>query len=1031
MAFIVHAQANYAGTESLVTSLQNEMVTGFTVDPAGNIYICDSSANQLDEAVNSANGYGALTPVVQGMCSPNSPQPPLAVDAAGYFYYFNSGQLLKAQLTAGSFGSSTVVASGLSNPSTIVLDSAGDVYISDNGTGRVLLLRVNAGGISGVYTAPITVMSGVSGVSLLAVDGQQNVYAAGGYGPSSGFVIKTTFNAGSYSTPQTLYSSFNDLDGLTVDAIGNVFVASDDSYQSPIHGNVNGPGAIVDLWEIPLTSAGSYGPPVPKGGGDFYVAQGSASDAAGNVYVLWIGGPHGGFSYNVEKISPHGPQSMGSVAVGSSVQQNLTFWVTGTEATYPTITVSTQGAGGKDFTTAGGVNCVPDPGLPFYEDGYPVACSATVTFTPQTTGVRTGGALLISGDTGKPISGVSLTGVGAGPHLVLDPGASLLFHTGLSPADATAADTLGNFYTADFANHRVVKLPWTGTSFGAAVNVVTGLQAPDGVAVDGFGNIFVTDSESAQVQKVPWTGSGYGPPATIFSGTMFYFEGGTEAFAPAGVTVDLTGNVFVLESDTSNQGHSVVVELPRRNDGYGPAFEVSGDGFFNGRSITSDGTNLFVVVDGSNPIVPGTFEQAIEFQQQPNTYPGFAPPSTVVDYMAGVFLSVDGNGNLYYLDQSYTGYFLDEVREVYFGSGNVGHVRTVYTMPNGQLNSLAVGADGTLLVTNAGSYTVQGGTPVTNTNGAGLLRIDRSTAAPVDFLATNAGATSTDSPHIVVAENIGNSQLNIAALNYPADFPKANGDPSACATLVSLGPGASCDLPVQFTPLSSGLKTESVSFTDNSLNHAATQSVSVSGTGNGPVTDAQIQLSISSSSYAYPGTATLTVKLLAGASSHAPTGTVQLLLDGISLTTLTLNGSGLGTAAAYFKLPVLPAASHALVAVYSGDARNSAGTSSPLSFVVLPAPVALAPSCSNSTEVHGADFKCYVYTTPVAAGSGTMIGVQYDGDAPYTVLLKGGVTEFSLPDPAIGSHHVVISYTAQGNYAVAASKTVNFNIIAP
>ena len=1019
-----YAQANFAGSEALVTSLQNEMVSGFAVDPAGNIYICDSSANQLDEAEFSAGSYGALSPVVTGMCSPNSTSPPLAVDALGYFYYATSSQVWKAKLSGGVFGTPLLVAGGLNEPGSVAVDIFENVYIDVTGTSQVIRLAYSGG----AYLTPTAAMSGYNGI--LAVDASGSVYVAGGYGPASGFVVKAAFNGSSYSTPQTLYSGFNDLTGMTVDALGNVFVSSDDSYQSPITGNVNSPGAIVDLFELPIMASGSYGLPVPMGGGDFYIAQGAASDAFGNVYALWIGGPRGGFSYNVEKVNPQNLVSVGAAAVGSSAQQQVTFWVTGTELVQPTVSVSTQGVSGTDFTTSGGVNCVPDAGLPFNEYGYPVACSATVTFTPQTTGVRTGGALLISASSGNPIASVNLAGTGLGPHLALNQGASMLFTTGISPDSATATDAQGNFYTADPAHQTIVKLPWNGGSFGSPVTIATGLGDPDGIAVDGPGDVFVSDSNSAQVVKIPLTSAGYGTPDTIFNSTMFSFEGGTQSFAPNSLAVDLAGNLFILELETSQEIDNVIVELPWQGNSYGAPFEVSGDGFQYGRTITTDGTNLFVVQGVENG-GPTSSEQILEFQRVPGTFPGFAPPVTIVGQLAGTLVSADGNGNLYYLDQSFSGLYLDEVVEASFQPNGLGRARIVYSQAGSVFSSLSATPDGNLLVENYGSYTVQNGNPVLNTNGAGLIRVDRSTANPLTFLSTNVGATSTDSPHTVVVENIGNEPLSIASLTYPVDFPEAVGDSSACVA-ASLAHGASCDLPVQFTPLSSGVHVEAVSFQNNSLNHAGTvQKISVTGTGNGPATDAQIQLSISSSAYVYPGRATVTVTLLPGSSSTAPTGTVRLMLDGTLLTTLTLSGAGHGNAAAYFQLPVLSAASHTLQAVYSGDAKNPAGTSQPLEFSVLPAPVSLAVSCSNATLLHGGNFTCHVYTSPIAAGAGTLFGVQYDGIAPYTVTLDGGTGVFSIPDPGIGPHQVVISYAPQGSYAAAASKTVNFTVIAP
>lgn len=407
---VCHAQANYAGTEANVVTLLNTYIGGFAADPNGNLFVCNNSDYSLDEAIFSGIGNAySLQPGFTGICAQGGPNAlnPIAVDAAESVYYGSGTEVLKSVRLSGGYGAPIVVASGLNSPTGIVLDSAGIVYIADGGDGHVLKVAPSGGG----YGTP-TVVFTWSGVASIAVDAHGSVYAAGGYGASSGFVVKAAWNGASYAAPQTIAAGLNDVTGLAADPAGDVFVSSDDNYENPLDGETYFPVAIVDLWEIPMISAGTYGTPIPMGGGDFYLAQGAASDPSGKIYVLWIGGPRGSFSYNIEKVDPQNLISFGYVKTNASSQQQVNFWITGTELTPPTITTSTQGTTSTDFTVAGATNCVPDAGIPFNIDGYPVACSATVTFAPQGNGTRTGAALLVSGDSGETIASANLTGIG-------------------------------------------------------------------------------------------------------------------------------------------------------------------------------------------------------------------------------------------------------------------------------------------------------------------------------------------------------------------------------------------------------------------------------------------------------------------------------------------------------------------------------------------------------------------------------------------------------------------------------------------
>ena len=199
-----------------------------------------------------------------------------------------------------------------------------------------------------------------------------------------------------------------------------------------------------------------------------------------------------------------------------------------------------------------------------------------------------------------------------------------------------------------------------------------------------------------------------------------------------------------------------------------------------------------------------------------------------------------------------------------------------------------------------------------------------------------------------------------------------------------------------------------------------------------PPADSQVQLTVSSSSITFPASVPVIAKILPGPHpASAPAGNVQLILDGSVVQTVSIQPSGGGTATAYLNLAKVAAGQHSLVANYSGDTYNPQGYSAPVTFKVSPSPVTLAVSCVNPAIPVGASFSCNVYTQPILAGSPGKITYTYDNGAPVSVAMSGGTASFSITSPAVGTHTVVVSYAAQGNYAAAPSQTTKFTVQAP
>jgi hypothetical protein len=233
-------------------------------------------------------------------------------------------------------------------------------------------------------------------------------------------------------------------------------------------------------------------------------------------------------------------------------------------------------------------------------------------------------------------------------------------------------------------------------------------------------------------------------------------------------------------------------------------------------------------------------------------------------------------------------------------------------------------------------------------------------------------------------------------------------------------------LTAQLDTISPGAKTFTVQAVDAAGNQS---SASVNYTVGGSYNPA-IEVLPSQGTLTYPGGTVVTVKVLAGPGTphHSPRGTIRLQDGSTLLATQALQSDGAGNGAAFFYVQGLNAGKHNLLAFYSGDAYDASGVSKPGSLTVLPEPVKLSVSCVNPTIVSGVNYTCKAYTTPILAGSNTVITYTLDGGSPTTLALSGGAVYFSVPQPSVGTHTLVVNYAAQGNYTAAPSQTRVFTV---
>ncbi len=324
------------------------------------------------------------------------------------------------------------------------------------------------------------------------------------------------------------------------------------------------------------------------------------------------------------------------------------------------------------------------------------------------------------------------------------------------------------------------------------------------------------------------------------------------------------------------------------------------------------------------------------------------------------------------------------------------------------------GASGSAVIfTSSGSCSNLGATYKV-TSGAGSCLVIASQAGNANYAAaaavTKAVTAAPATPMlawpapaaIIVGNPLTSAQLDATASFGGVPLPGTFIYTPKPGTVLGVGPNQT--LSVTFTP------TDSVDYTPA----AATVPIAVN-----PGT---VSLGVSSGTQTYQQWTNLVIgPIYTG--SRVPTGTVTLYDNGTPVTTLALGGNG----KAYDTANPFNAGPNVLTATYSGDSYFPAGISSPVTITVLPAPVVFQASCYGA-QMYGAKYQCTVNvsasTTTIPGGN---ITYSFDGGAAVSVPIVNGNAPFTLPVlPAAGSHKLVLSYAAQGNFAAAGPITESF-----
>ncbi len=847
------------------------VVTGVGSDQ--NVYIDPYTNNLWVPALySSSNPYFVVVPYVNGGYTPTADSSLLA-----------PCPLSPAAITSSCSALSAGSPNGYIQPTDITRDANGNFYVSEayeNGgaTNRILewpSYKDYAGNMTGLpdkNTTAILLASGLphTNAAQITTDSSGNVYYVDG--TNIYMIPKGTTTTCTPSTCTRINSSVTIAKpaGISVDRYNNLYVTDNDS------------NAIFIMPASPATITGTtvtLGTPQPSKLyklAYYYSANGVGIDPVGRIFYT---GYSGGTNLN---IATPWSLNLGSTAIGTTTAAKTLSVTFSASATLTGIALTSASA--SSFAITGGTCAVATA----YSSGS--NCTITVTYTPTAVGLQKG-AIILSNASGVAVATAYLSGTGLGAAQVVDPGTASAIGTGWKAPAGMALDTAGNLYVADTTNNAVYRFA-SGSSTGTTVG--SGLTGPTGVAVDGAGNLFIGDSGNGRVVEVPIVSGALSSSAqsTVFTGTN----------GPTALASDSTGSLYI--GDSSNRR---VLKL------------VNTAGTLNSADLNTVGS-------------------------------GFTTP---------VGLATDTADNLYIADQS-----ASSITRISPLTGSVISVGAGLSQPG----SVAVDPSGSVYVVDAGNLRVirlpyEGGSPNTNDlyrvgltiakpanmalDSVGNIYVDDSTNATVTRIVRTQGTldlgsadtASTTAQLTSVIGSAGTNSLTLGSQLYTqfgstGNFTITSPSSGGCTANLTLTGGSTCTVAATFTPSSTGVVTDMLTFPGTNAANTITPQLLLTGTGtNLPHTAITVAVTSPTGTPAYGQSVSVAATLTYTSTGTAATGKVTFVLNGqpqYPIQTISSTGT------ASFTLGSLNAGINVVSVSYSGDTNYASSTGS-LSFTVAKA----------------------------------------------------------------------------------------------
>jgi YD repeat-containing protein len=537
-------------------------------DSSGNVFFIDNGGpnNRYIREILASTGNIQTVPGLSSVPDADG----LAIDSSGnlyistaynnsYYWYLDTNTVQKWTASTGVLttiaGTTTPGYSGdgglatsaeLNQPSGLVVDSSGDVFVADTYNCVVREISASTGDIStiaGNGTCGTTTYGGLATSTELnrpggvALDGSGNLYIS-----DSGTHLISEVSASSGDISAVASGSV--FSGrLAIDSSGNLYSTN---YTNSVLEIDPSTGSVTTL-------AGSYSYP-----------GGVAVDSSGSVYVADFG------NNRIDEISSAPlPINFSPATLNFGTQSILTAssqTTTVTNTSLSTLTISSDAlTGGEhaDFTRTSD-SCY---GASLASGA---TCAITVKFIPSAGGTRWADLTFSDGITSGP-NYVYLVGIGAG-YVSTIAGTGTYGYTGdggpavsaeVSSPLTLVTDSSGNvfFIDNDTSNYRYIREIVASTGDIETVSGLSSVPDANGLAIDSSGNLYISTSYSGYytylhtntVEK--WTASTGTLSTLAGSATAGYTgDGGAATSAelnnPSGLAVDSSGNIFI--ADTGN-----------------------------------------------------------------------------------------------------------------------------------------------------------------------------------------------------------------------------------------------------------------------------------------------------------------------------------------------------------------------------------------------------------------------------------------------------------------------------------------------